>query len=80
MLRPLDFRILFLTTALGYLSGWDGGWSMSTRDLARIAYLVLRNGNWNGQQILPASFINDLYNNQIPGERDASDRNRPVLQ
>jgi CubicO group peptidase (beta-lactamase class C family) len=50
----------------GYLSGWDGGWSMSTRDLARISYLVLRNGNWNGEQILPPSFINDLYNNQIP--------------
>ncbi len=50
----------------GYLSGWDGGWSMSTRDMARISYLVLRNGNWNGQQILPASFINDLYSNQIP--------------
>jgi hypothetical protein len=39
---------------------------MSTRDLARVAYLVLRNGNWNGQQLLPTSFINDLYRNQIP--------------
>ena len=45
----------------GYLSGWDGGWSMSTRDMARIAYFVLRNGNWNGQQIIPSSFVNDLY-------------------
>ncbi|HET9785923.1 MAG TPA: serine hydrolase domain-containing protein, partial [Pyrinomonadaceae bacterium] len=50
----------------GYLSGWDGGWSMSTRDMARIAYLVLRNGKWNDQQVVPASFINDLYKNQIP--------------
>jgi Beta-lactamase len=50
----------------GYLSGWDGGWGISTRDLARVAYLVLRSGNWNGQQLVPASFINDLYNNQIP--------------
>ena len=50
----------------GFLSGWDGGWSMSTRDLARVAYLVLRNGNWNSQQLLPASFINDLYSNKIP--------------
>src|SRR5215213_7232494 len=40
----------------GYLSGWDGGWSMSTRDMARIAYLVLRDGNWNGQQLVPSSF------------------------
>ena len=50
----------------GYLGGWDGGWSMSTRDMARVAYLVLRNGNWNGQQLLPASFIDSLYRNQIP--------------
>ena len=40
---------------------------MSTRDMARIAYLVLRNGNWNGQQIVPASFIDELYSNQVPG-------------
>ena len=39
---------------------------MSTRDMARVAYLVLRNGNWNGQQIVPASFIDLLYRNQIP--------------
>ena len=53
-------------TYKGFMSGWDGGWSMSTRDMARIAYLILRNGNWNGQQILSASFINDLYRSQIP--------------
>lgn len=50
----------------GYISGWGGGWSMSTRDLARVAYLVLRNGSWNGQQLIPASFVNDLYQGQIP--------------
>ena len=51
----------------GYLGGWDGGWSMSTRDMARVAYLVLRNGNWSGQQVVPASFIDELYKNQVPG-------------
>ncbi|MGH9903990.1 MAG: serine hydrolase, partial [Pyrinomonadaceae bacterium] len=50
----------------GFLSGWGGGWSMSTRDMARIAYLVLRNGNWNGQQVIPASFVDDLHHLQIP--------------
>jgi CubicO group peptidase (beta-lactamase class C family) len=49
-----------------YISGWGGGWLMSTRDLARIGYLVLRNGSWNGQQIIPESFVSDLYQNQIP--------------
>jgi hypothetical protein len=50
----------------GYISGWGGGWSMSARDLARVAYLVLRNGSWNGQQVIPASFVSDLYQNQVP--------------
>jgi CubicO group peptidase (beta-lactamase class C family) len=50
----------------GHLSGWDGGWSMSTRDLARVGYLVLRDGAWNGQQLLPKSFVSELYQNQIP--------------
>jgi CubicO group peptidase (beta-lactamase class C family) len=49
----------------GYVSGWSGGWSISTRDLARVGYLVLRKGSWNGQQILPASFVSELYKPQI---------------
>jgi len=55
---PVDFA--------GYLSGWDGGWSMSTRDMARIGYWLLRDGNWHGTQLLPASFVNALYSVQIP--------------
>lgn len=50
----------------GFMSGWDGGWSMSTQDMARIAYLVLRSGNWKGEQVLSAPFIANLYLNQIP--------------
>ena len=49
----------------GYASGWSGGWSVSTRDLARVGYLVLRKGSWNGQQVIPASFVSDLYKPQI---------------
>lgn len=56
----------------GFISGWDGGWSMSTRDLARVGYLVLRNGNWNGSQLIPSSFINDLYANQVPASATPS--------
>lgn len=64
---PLDFS--------GYISGWSGGWSMSTRDLARVGYLVLRNGAWNGQQVIPALFVNDLYQNQIPpAAKESPDR------
>jgi len=30
---------------------------LSTRDMARIGYLMLRNGNWNGKQLIPESWI-----------------------
>lgn len=56
----------------GHISGWDGGWQLSTRDLARVGYLVLQEGSWNGQQLLPKSFVNDLYQNQIPSGATAS--------
>lgn len=49
----------------GFMSGWDGGWSMSTQDLARVAYLVLKKGKWNSTQLVPESFINELYKYQM---------------
>jgi CubicO group peptidase (beta-lactamase class C family) len=30
---------------------------MPARDLARIAYCMLRNGSWNGQQVIPKWFV-----------------------
>lgn len=36
-----------------------GGLLMRTRSLARVGYLVLRNGNWKGQQIVPESWIRE---------------------
>jgi CubicO group peptidase (beta-lactamase class C family) len=52
----------------GQWGGWDGGFTISTRDLARIGQLVLNKGNWKGTQILPPSFVKQLYINQIPKE------------
>jgi CubicO group peptidase (beta-lactamase class C family) len=34
-----------------------GGLYMSTRDLARVGYLVLRRGKWNGTEIVPEAWI-----------------------
>jgi CubicO group peptidase (beta-lactamase class C family) len=47
-------------------SGWAGGFYLSARDLARVAYLVLRNGNWNVTQLLSVPFTVDLLTPQIP--------------
>lgn len=55
-------------TFAGFLSGWDQGFSMSAVDLARIAYLVLRNGIWNGTRLLSSSYMTSLWTNQIPAE------------
>lgn len=30
---------------------------LSTRDMARLAYLMLRKGDWNGTQVIPASWV-----------------------
>jgi CubicO group peptidase (beta-lactamase class C family) len=33
--------------------------NFSTRDMARIGYLMLREGNWNGTQIVPAAWVRE---------------------
>lgn len=38
-------------------SHWGGGMMLSAWDQARFGYLTLRNGNWNGKQLIPASWI-----------------------
>ncbi len=53
---------------IGYWSGWDGGFSLSARDCARLGLLVQRRGEWNGRQILPASFVDALYTDQIASD------------
>lgn len=69
MLKSAYLNSLVWQDALGFsgtTSGWGGGWQMSSRDLARIGLLVLRNGNWKGVQLIPSSFISSLYSNQVP--------------
>jgi CubicO group peptidase (beta-lactamase class C family) len=63
-----DFAQQFLFDPLGIADvRWDtdpqgiyiGGWGikMKPRDLAKIGYLYLRRGVWDGQQIIPAEWI-----------------------
>jgi CubicO group peptidase (beta-lactamase class C family) len=35
---------------------------MPARDLARIAYCMLRGGEWNGRQVIPRWFVNEVAN------------------
>lgn len=51
---------------LNHMSGWNGGWSMSSQDIARIAYLVLRKGKWKDKQLISIEHTNNLWRNQTP--------------
>lgn len=39
---------------------------LSTRDMARLGYLMLRQGNWRGQQLVPADWIGQITRPTTP--------------
>jgi CubicO group peptidase (beta-lactamase class C family) len=39
---------------------------LSTRDMARLGYLVLRQGNWRGQQLVPADWVQQMTSQTTP--------------
>jgi CubicO group peptidase (beta-lactamase class C family) len=41
----------------------------STRDMARLGYLMLREGNWNGQQIISKNWVNEMIRIHTPREQ-----------
>ena len=41
---------------------------LSTRDMARIGYLMLREGNWDGRQVIPADWAREIRNLVTPLE------------
>ena len=63
--RQRLFEPLGITSQLWIISPYDslphtgGGLSLRAMDLARIGYLVLRRGRWNGTQVVPALWIEE---------------------
>jgi len=47
---------------------------LSTRDMARVGLLMLRNGNWNGRQIVPSTWVRESTTALTP----VSEMNPPV--
>jgi CubicO group peptidase (beta-lactamase class C family) len=39
---------------------------LSTRDMARLGYLMLRGGNWNGTQVIPSDWVKEITRIVIP--------------
>ena len=46
--------------------------NLSTRDMARIGYLMLREGNWNGRQIVPRDWVRESTQRVHACRRDES--------
>jgi len=49
-----------------------GGLNMRTRDYALFGQLMLQNGNWNGQQIIPARWVRDSTMASAPPDTEAT--------
>lgn len=48
----------------------------STRDMARIGYLMLREGNWNGRQVVPAEWVRESTSAITPVQEMNPERRR----
>eukprot|EP01060_Flectonema_neradi_P021092 TRINITY_DN2860_c0_g1_i1.p1 TRINITY_DN2860_c0_g1~~TRINITY_DN2860_c0_g1_i1.p1 ORF type:complete len:347 (+),score=50.27 TRINITY_DN2860_c0_g1_i1:1847-2887(+) len=53
-------------TFKGQMSGYQGGYSVSGRDLARLGLLVLSNGTWSGKEILDPKWVALATSSQVP--------------
>jgi CubicO group peptidase (beta-lactamase class C family) len=78
---PRDFADQYLFQPLGISNmQWDtnpdgvpiGGWGlqMTPRDMAKLGYLYLQDGQWNGQQIVSAQWVKNAT--QTHTETDGS--------
>ncbi len=76
-----NFAQKYLFSEIGIqIGGWQqdqkgfygGGYgiSMTPGDMARFGYLYLNNGQWNGKQILPESWIEESSKKQIQADND----------
>ena len=65
LFKPLGIKdVYWPTNPQGINIGW-GELRMLPRDLAKIGYLYLKGGQWNGVQIVPASWVEDSTRKHI---------------
>ena len=57
LFRPIGIRSFYWKRTPTGHPDTEGGLYLSAPDLARIGYLYLRNGLWNGRRILPDGFV-----------------------
>lgn len=59
LFRPLGIEAFHWKRAGGGLPDGEGGLYLSAESLARIGYLYLRDGVWDGRRILPEGFVRE---------------------
>ncbi len=74
-LRPRLFEPLGATEAIWEISRegiTKGGWglSLNTESLAHFGQLLLQRGEWNGEQVVPADWIDEATKWQVPNDRE----------
>jgi CubicO group peptidase (beta-lactamase class C family) len=57
LLDPLGTKFSTWMSGPGGVTDTAGSMEMRPRDMARLGQLVLQNGNWNGEQIVPEDWI-----------------------
>ncbi|HYM32824.1 MAG TPA: serine hydrolase [Candidatus Cybelea sp.] len=67
LFKPLDISSARWgrVDAQGVTNG-ESGLFLTPRDMARIGYLYLRNGMWNGKQIIPSAWVDRAKDGKVP--------------
>lgn len=67
VLQPIGVRTFDWQTDLtGEVVNWTGGVVISANDLARLGLLFLRGGQWQGEQIVDADWVDQATRVQVP--------------
>lgn len=69
---PLEIEDYYWKKTPGGLPDTEGGLYLKAEDLAKIGILVLNRGEWNGQQVVPRAWIEEMTSPQVP-DVDPSD-------
>ncbi len=65
LFAPLGLDITRWGSLLGGWTDTGGDLQMSPRDMARLGLLMLHNGNWNGEQIIPEDWIHQSIQEHV---------------
>lgn len=65
--QPLRFEDSYSFNAFGKKDR-PGRLALSVRDFARFGLLILRNGNWDGRQLVRSEYVRLMLNNPLPAD------------